>query len=253
MEIDLTITKDGLTVFVSPSFSETPESFTITLLDSVGDQVTQVTLPQLEYTVSESGVYKVVVEAIFGGSTYVQGAYILLEGSLLNQFIYTLVNQLIYDEIPLTYEEFFNYKQKWLEVLAPNFNPPIDPATPEENIPFLYKFLIAHLITRDIILKIAQQYLTASAYAFFSSSGVINTSGGIKKIVSGPIETEYFGSEETNSIQEVLKTAFIPGGMFENLVTTGCALASQLGIYLSHCPVPSDQLYVPKLLVLNDY
>lgn len=246
MSFTLDIEKTGLAIVVTPVFPGTVPSYTITLNNSEGTEEASSTNTPLETVVSASGVYKAIVTT----STDVVIQFVLLEAQEfeLNGFIITLVQQLLPPNISIDYGLFHNLRGKWLTMLSPNFNPPIDPSTPEEEINFLYKYLIAHLISRDLILVWAKQYLTSAAYSMVVGSSSGTSGNTVKKVITGPLETEYFGEDGNEVIISYLKDAFVPGGSFETISSAGCGLASHLSIYLSHCPISSSPTIKPRVI-----
>lgn len=159
--------------------------------------------------------------------------------------IYETVIELLPVGFTFTYKLFNLYRVKWQSVIGPGILPeiPQEQLTNELVYPYLVNLLIANLITRDIILREANNYLLSSYQSSGGSSSSTTTSGGgIKKIVTGPIETEWFNGSET------LKTSFSSGGVYQQVVNTACSLANSLEIYLSFCENSQFANILPKVL-----
>jgi hypothetical protein len=172
----------------------------------------------LYFTANIAGFYRVTATVESDEETFIKEALVYLESveSGLTQTIQELTNRNKPENIELPYPIFSDLKLKWLGICGFSYD--------ESTLGFLEKFFIANLIIRDLLLKRAQEYLASQG----SSSTV--SSGGIKKMVSGPLETEWFNESES------LKNTFVPGGLFDNVSSLCCSLASHLGIYLSFCP-----------------
>lgn len=180
--------------------------------------------------------------------------FILLEDTALteNTYIVSMVKTLLDSTFELDYPLFFLLKTKWLNILAPNF---VNKVIPEDelDIPYMFRVLTAYLVVRDFLLKIAQDFLNGMGVSYTNTTTGSNTTGAagaIKKIVSGPLETEYFGESDKESTVTSYQKAFLTDGMFDNISTAGCTLASSLGIYLSFCGHPPNTTITPRVVKL---
>jgi PKD repeat protein len=98
----------------------------------------------------------------------------------------------------------------------------------------LENVLISKLVTIDLIIE--------GANSFLLSQGKSNTGNSkvIKKITTGPADTEWFNDSDT------WKNIMNEGGVLDNIKKDACDLAGRLRIFLPFCPVMNKRV-VPKV------
>jgi len=157
--------------------------------------------------------------------------------------LYQLVDQYIPEGITLDPEDKEIRIQKWQLYLSPLVNHEIalDDIYDEFSYTALENTLIAQLIAYDLVVEGASKYLI--------SQGKTNGQE-IKKMVQGPMETEWFQGSET------LSKIFAPGGTFDTLAQTICSLASRLTIYIPGiCSKPATPVipFIVSKIDTHDY
>ena len=138
--------------------------------------------------------------------------------------------------VTLDTNQVVSYIRGWQEFIFPSVDPPTDEADKYNETCYtpLANELISKLVTVDMILLGANAYLLNQG----NSSGA--SSKDVKKVVTGPAESEWFSnSDQWYAIMR-------PGGILEGLQNQCCGLASNLGIYLPFCPAPHN-VTVPKV------
>lgn len=127
---------------------------------------------------------------------------------------------------------------KWQLFLQPLVNIEIEVNYINNELywPPLVNYLIAYLITYDLILEVAQRYL-------ISLGGSSAEEGGleVKSIRTGPTEAEWFQGSETWS--EVFKDS----GLFDRLQENICNLSHRLRITLEICRNLDHNTKVPSV------
>lgn len=131
-----------------------------------------------------------------------------------------------------------NYIRKWQDFIFPIVDTPTDSS--EKYLELCYtplaNQLIAELTCIDLIIDGANSFL-------ISQGNQTGASGKeLKKITTGPAESEWFSGSEIWA--EVMKG----GGAFEQIQKHACELASQLRVALDFCPALPRNPVVPSVL-----
>jgi hypothetical protein len=116
--------------------------------------------------------------------------------------------------------------------------------------PYLFRLLIAYLVVRDIILDAsARLLLMYEDQEVGSSSG--SSSGGIKRIETGPTNVERY--DKADSISSIYKIAGLGNGsgFWDDMMSQICGLAQRLQVKISGCKhkYPVN----PTMLKASDY
>tara|TARA_R110001632_G_scaffold103630_1_gene212357 strand:+ start:904 stop:1665 length:762 start_codon:yes stop_codon:yes gene_type:complete len=128
-----------------------------------------------------------------------------------------------------------NSIRRWQDFIFPLVDPPTDITKKYLELSYspLANQLIAELTVIDIILDGANAFL-------LSQSNQTGASGKeLKKIATGPAESEWFSGSETWA--EIMK----PGGAFDRIQKNACMIAAQLRVRLSFCPALPRSPFVP--------
>lgn len=178
----------------------------------------------------------------------------------LSGSIYTLIDAYIPDDLLpyITFSDKRVYIEKWQYYMQPvvNHDVPLEQSTNELYYEALENQLIMELAAYDwLTVGITNLLRSLSSTVVNSTNGsqtttTVNDSQGIKKIVTGPSEVEFFdGILNGDSASQLAKTitgAMQPGGMIDNIRKNICMLAQRLDIYLPICDQVS-QLIVPEV------
>lgn len=198
---------------------------------------------------AEPGIYWIkltISSSLAPDVTYSASNFILVEDSkntsLSHSSIITLVMEILPKNFDLDYQLFTSLKSKWCSMVGPGLVPTKRNIFDENNYSFLGKYLLAHLILRDLFLKAGNNFLMSTFSAAQDLSSSAGSQGAVKKITSGPIETEWFSGDDT------LKTVFGTSGVYEQVLSTLGSLASSLGVYLSFLPNNPAHTFVPILI-----
>lgn len=177
----------------------------------------------------------------------------------LNASIFELVDQYLPSSLraEMTTTEKVSLIYKWQLYLQPLvWNPyEVDPMDThnEDKWPGLVNALIAQLVSKDIIIQGANQFISTSSRSSESESdneeetGPTPTQTGqqIKSIETGPAKTEWYEntsvgstaeSESLKNRSQALANATRSGGALDQLNMTICQLAARVGIWLPGCP-----------------
>lgn len=130
------------------------------------------------------------------------------------------------------------YIKKWQLYLAILIDPNIQSADTfdETKWPALVNDLIINLILYDII---TDRILSGGAAAAF---GTGNGGGGLKKVVTGPAEAEWFGASD--AIAAIMRG----GGLYDQLRNRICTLSKRLRIPLEFCSDIAWQPRAPQII-----
>lgn len=113
--------------------------------------------------------------------------------------------------------------------------------------PDTWQLLIGYMVLYSILQKILLGSFIG-AIGGTTSTGEIVTEGGIKKIVTGPTEVEYFGAAD--SLSTVVKAIQGDGGLLLEIMGLACPIAARIGIKLPFCKamkmgIAFDVVYPP--------
>jgi len=125
--------------------------------------------------------------------------------------------------------------------------------------PGLVNSLIAQLVSYDIILQGANQFISASGTAggteLDTDTGTVETNAQIKSIETGPAKTEWYQNETSTSSSENIKnigaafaSATKAGGALDQLKNAICQQAARLRIYLPMCGQLSGNTTPPSIV-----
>lgn len=129
-------------------------------------------------------------------------------------------------------QEYLTFRNTWQNSLGPALS--IDPDHYHQEAMWdpLQNTLIAYLVARD--------YVQASANRVLVSVGSGGGSGLVKRIETGPVNTEWFDSGS------LYADIFKPGGLWEDLLASVCGIASIVGVYIRGC---DDVVTVPPIVL----
>jgi PKD repeat protein len=241
-------------------FTDTSTNFPVAWEWDFGDGNTS-TNQNPTHTYATPGIYTVSLKAINAGGFTVKSRTIQVSDSPI---------------LPLPLREFILYRlpqgidfdpelidaliAKWQMYLAPLVTPPvnIDNVFYESSYPPLVNVLIASLVVYELLIDTANNLmlsLASTSGGQSSGSGSSSTSGstgGIKKIVTGPTEVEF------HNPAEILRNYFKQSNSSSNRIGQGnspmdgikndiCMLAQRLGIWLPICPPISAPVLAPLI------
>ena len=133
---------------------------------------------------------------------------------------------------------------KWQNYIFPHVVPSLhrDLAHLELHWPTLYNELVLELVIIDIFDNQIRQYLLGimtelGQAGSGGSSGSSQSGGGLKKVVTGPAEAEWYDvtSAQFQSASSNFTAISRPGGLIDQAKATACALAGYLRIPLEIC------------------
>jgi PKD repeat protein len=101
----------------------------------------------------------------------------------------------------------------------------------ESKWPSLYRLLIAKLVVYSYYLSILKGSLATSLGGGSTTS---SGAGGLKKVVTGPAEAEFFNPAELY-IKLLSKTSSSGGTLFDTISSDVCTLGNRLGVKLPMC------------------
>ena len=249
--------KTGLTVnFINTSLNN-PTSY----LWDFGDGNTS-TLKSPSHIYSEMGFFtvKLIANNVDGAS---EPLSLTIGAGDVNDMLNSSILELIDHYMPtalkgeLSASEKISLIQKWQLYLQPLVYIPYEvlevDTHNELKWPGLVNSLIAQLVSYDVILQGANQFLSASGNAGGTST---ETGGGtevtdgqqIKSIETGPAKTEWYQDKTATSESEIIKnigasyaSATRAGGALDQLKQSACQLAQRVRIYLPMCgPLPHN-------------
>lgn len=237
MKADFSFYTDGLTLFITDlSIGEISSRTFKVFKDTV--EIVSLLDPGLVFEVSLDtiGIYFLELTVVEGEGSSKASQYALVEtisSHLEYNTILNIVMTLLPPGVTPNYPQFSIFKTTWMAILGPNFS-----ETPEDETSYSYiqKILVAQLIIRELLLKLASDFLSRA----FQTDGS-DALGKVKKMVSGPHETEWFDSSET------LKGLFSQTGIYNQILNNICSLSLSMGIYLSFCPIAPKDTFTPKL------
>ena len=149
--------------------------------------------------------------------------------------------------------------KKWQLFLADLIDPHITGSDiyNETKWPSLVNELIANLIIYDTVTDM----LTQAGLAGTSVDSNVSNSGGLKRVVTGPSEAEWYSGSE--SVYNLIKSGGTGGSFYDQIIRRICILSQRLRITLEMCrpldhspvvpqvmyvdPVPSVEQHVPSM------
>lgn len=258
MAADFTLAKSGLVVTVTNRSTLVPSGSTYQW--DFGDSTPIVTDENpAAHTYSSYGVYSITLTITPPPTAVplVQVQSIVLSDlsqTQLSGSIYDLIDSYIPDELvpTITYKDKRVYIEKWQLYIQPlvNHDVPLQQYNNELYYEALENQLIMELAAYDWLnIGIMNLLRSVSNTVQDSTSGsetavvTATDNQGIKKIVTGPTEVEYYegvlDGESASSLAKTVTTALKPGGFIDNIRINICMLASRLEIYLPIC----DKVY----------
>jgi hypothetical protein len=171
-------------------------------------------------TLDDGALYSISLKVTVGTTIYTSSVEILAEAEEL--FLYQTITQIVLSLLPsgtpISEVQLQQGKYKWQAILAKGLKIPEQYTHNELKWPYLANLLIGYLLVRDLIIQSINQLLLATG-----------SGGEVKKIVTGPAEVEYHGSD--SSLTKLLgKDGALD--LFQNQI---CAIAARLGIHISGC------------------
>lgn len=152
-----------------------------------------------------------------------------------NLSLLDLINQVLPPLVVLDTSRAVNDIRKWQEFIFPLVDPPSDESEKYLELSYdpLANRLIAQLVTIDLIVDAANSFLI--------NQGTLPGSKGkeIKKITTGPADSEWFAGSDTWA------TMMKKGGAFETLQKQACIISARLNIWLPFCPALAAPVIVP--------
>ena len=147
-------------------------------------------------------------------------------------------------EIPSSVTTDPDYKdfliKKWQIFIAPLVTPLVAEANIYNELHYsaLANTLIINLVTLELLLH--------SATLYFMGMGTDGSAlvAKVKKVVTGPAESEYFGNADiSDGWKDILKT----GGLIHALKEKSCMTAEQLDVQIYFCPKFPKPILSPKI------
>jgi len=155
--------------------------------------------------------------------------------------IYDQVQAVLNGAIGMDSQEFLTFRNKWQELLGPSLGIDLLYYHHEAFWQPLQNTLIAYLIVRDSIQSSANRILSA----------VGGADGLVKRVETGPVNTEWF---DPGSIYSDI---FKPGGLWEDLAAGICGIAAKVGVYIRGCdetvPVAPQVSYGSDYAYIHQY
>jgi len=263
MLVDFTFVSDGLYIKLeSLSTGYANQSWAI---ESNGSRLGTGSGNVFEYTAESSGFYTIILTITKGSETKSMGVEAYLQASSRPELYYSILRQvdLIYPGILESYAESAErYKLEWQQILFKAVNDTgnivtngptaaeeealaeaiqaivdaggtvpetlastmlsVDDTHNEVKWPYLWNSLIANLIARSIFLDIQSSLSGVTAAA-------AGGNGPIKKITTGPADTEWHNHSGT------LDAIFSKGGLFDELSQRICQLGQVLDVGFPWC------------------
>jgi PKD repeat protein len=190
---------------------------------------------------AEPGFYKVslTVSNDDGSSTFALDLQINATGVAGLRPIYFIVK----GSLPAIGEIQDNVIVEYIRLNQLNIQPAIEPPIEdvevhnESNYHPLVNQLISSMTILDIIILKANQYMAS----FSSTSSTEGAAPQVKSIETGPSKVEWYaGSEQWTEIMK-------PGGTYEIIRNSTCALAQRLNIQLPYCPQIPKEVFAIKV------
>lgn len=268
MTVDFTFTKNGLEVIFRNTSREVPEDSTY--LWDFGDFGGTSTEPNPVHLYFQSGFYEIsltVTPPIVDDDNPIITTKKTLGVSetsktQLSDTIYNLIDTyILYDLLPFfTYQKKQMFIEKWQLYMQPLVcsDIPLEEYNNELLYEALENQLIMEMAAYDWMVTIIQQLISAIS-KMIAEGSTINDGGeagelpndGVKKIISGPSEVEWFDvnltGDQVASLYKNLLSALAPGGFIDTLKEKICMLAERICIYLPICEYKPDTI-VPRVV-----
>lgn len=265
MTVDFTFTKSGLEVIFRNTSREVPDDSTY--LWDFGDYSGISTEINPSHIYIQSGFYLISLTITPPGEEPVKVSKTLgvseFAKTQLPDSIYNLIDTfIIYELLPFFTSQnkqlFIEKWQLYLHHLVCS-DVPLEEYNNESYYEALENELIMEMAAYDWMVTIIQQLV--SALSKMISEGSTTTGGngeevelpndGIKKIISGPSEVEWFDvnltGDQISSLYKTLTNAMAPGGFIDILKEKLCMLAERICVYLPICEAKPDTI-VPKVV-----
>lgn len=159
------------------------------------------------------------------------------------------------DRVPLTLQTvvttsmIWELIRNWQEFLGPLCNPAIEDIYNEFAWPNLELQLLEELIFFDILDDRIKNYLlglVGNGPLTSSGTSASTSKGGIKKIVTGPTEVEWYNEAQSlEGFTKQLEILTMKGGLLDNSRLLICTLASRLKVILFLCPELNKPHFAP--------
>lgn len=240
---NFTLSFMGLSVTFTDSSLNVPTSWAWTF----GDAGTSI-LQNPSHTYATPGTYtiKLVATNGSGASSKTLLLDVTTEGVILTipeMVLIKLPGALAVD--PNTLNNYITIEQ---DFIAPLLNTPLDAIDfyKENKWPLLGNVLVAELVAYKITTDQINQLILALAQTS-SSASTTTAQAGIKRIVTGPSEAEWFNNAEL--VAAFLKTSFAGGSIFSTLALASiCSLAARLRISHPLCKRVIKLTTLPQII-----
>lgn len=189
-------------------------------------------------TFPKAGVYSVTLTITKGVSPNIQTSTLVLPVGVTSLYegiaLPTLILDAILTRLPTALlpdiagiDAFIKKWQLYLRTLIdPNIA--VGDTFDQTKWPALVNDLVINLCLYDILTDKMTGAMGSSV-----ASGSTSSSGGLKKVVQGPAEAEWYSpSESSQTAANIMK----PGGLYDQVLNRVCILASRLRIPLEFCP-----------------
>lgn len=226
------------------------------------------------YTYATAGTYTVTLTvANAGGSSSFSRNIHVSTSPVLPLSLSDFIDAMLPNGLPYDQEYKDALIAKWQLYLAPLVTPAIsdDVIFNEQAYPPLVNALIAALVAYDIFINAAQQaYIAFVASSQISQnqtsssgsgSSSVSGAGGVKKIITGPSEVEWFNVTQglsnyfrTTAGNSLSSGSFgATGGPLDTMLRDICMLAARLNIMLPMCPRLPKKIFAPQIMGRSYY
>ena len=132
--------------------------------------------------------------------------------------------------------------RKWQRIIGKAVEPQIPDSILHDELhwPILPNELVIELVLLDLLGTVISKYLLALGGNAESSSSS-SSKGGVKKVVTGPAEAEWY--DASTSVADQVKAISGKGGLIEQSKEAACTLAHTLNVQLPICK------YLPKVIL----
>lgn len=205
--------------------------------------------PPKTYTAAGTYTVRLTASNADGAQDIVKILYVSVTVPTFGISIDDFVRMNLPSTLPLLPSIIPNLKKKWQLLLQAAVRPEILPADTyvEAAWPDEWNMLIAYCIVYDILMILSQEAfignLGLSSSADSGASNVSTGSGGLKRLVEGPSEAEWF--DLSKSMGNLFKANADGSTAFSAITGQACMLAGKLGVKLPWCPNRKSMIPIP--------
>ena len=196
----------------------------------------------------QTGIYYVTLVATKSGQTpdintliLPVGVTSLFDGLALPYLILDAITSRLPSSLLPTIGIIDGFIKKWQIFLRILIDPniAIQNTYDQSKWPALVNDLIINLCLYDILTDKLSETISSSV-----STGTTTNTGGLKRVVQGPAEAEWYSpSESSQAVSNVMKS----GGLYDQVLNRICILASRLRIPLEFCPKMTFKGIAPSI------